>query len=428
MKSRPIILTLMFWAVSLFSQDYLDVIRPFYGMRGSSGTEAGVSPIGMGVNNALLGNPALLSYSDKAFFAADLSFDQLQGTSVFNSDINHSPLELGLIFNSLSYVYPVHVYRGAWVWGINLQLVNSFNSISQFSAMDPDEGFQYQYLNRETGGLYALTAGTSVLYTMNTSIGLSISYLNGKNAFATSYSETDPDDIYTFDRYLDSLQVSPEYSGFSARLGLVSELTDVVRIGASIEFPAIISVTESSSWDELEWDDDGLEYVIEDESQTGLEYTIWGPWRLGVGLGFTMAPLELSLNYQLHSFTSSAFSGHVIDPYSGRNLELIIDEEIRDNVQNVHELSASLLVSLAPINLSLAASFKNDPLNYRLDNTIRLDTGISYDFSSGLGITLAIHNEQWRSDLNHTLLSDIERIVEVENSFTKLQFGFKYTL
>ena len=77
----------------------------------------------------------------------------------------------GLSFNSLTYIYPVHVYRGAWVWGFNLQPINSFNRISQFGDYDPDNDFYYYYRQRETGSLYALTAGTSFLATMNTFTG-----------------------------------------------------------------------------------------------------------------------------------------------------------------------------------------------------------------------------------------------------------------
>jgi len=70
----------------------------------------------------------------------------------------------------------------------------------------------------------------------------------------------------------------------------------------------------------------------------------------------------------------------------------------------------------------------NDPLNYRFDNIIRMDAGIGYQFRSGLGFTLALRNEQWQSDLNHILESNVERSVDVENSFSNIQFGLKYIL
>ncbi len=437
MKTRMIFMTLLLWGVSLFPQDYLDAIRPFRGMRGISGAESGVIPASMGANNALLGNPALLTYAEKTYFSADLSYDQVIGTSVFNSTVWEDPSTQKLRFNSLTHIKPLTVYRGALVLGINFQPVNSFHSISQFSDFDydfdPDSVFAYKHLHEETGSLYALTMGGSVLVTMNTSIGASISYLMGENEFTRVYEETDPDDIYTFSRFIDSLQFNPRYRGFGMRVGLLSEVSETMNLGLSIEFPSRISVTESSSRDSIEWFDDGSSSSYYDEKWKGLDYAVWGPWRLGLGLGFIAEPLEASVNYRFNSYRSIAFRGDMYDPETGDNLEDVIDSQIKDNVQNVHEYSASLLWTLDPLNLSFAATLMNDPLNYRFDNIIHLDVGLGYQFRSGLGFTVAFRNEQWQSDLNHSVertpdLPAIERSVDVENTFSKFQFGIKYIL
>ena len=63
-----------------------------------------------------------------------------------------------------------------------------------------------------------------------------------------------------------------------------------------------------------------------------------------------------------------------------------------------------------------------------VDNIIRMDVGIGYQLRSGIGFTLALRNEQWQSDLNHTLESSVERTVDVENSLSNIQFGLKYIL
>ncbi|MEA3286923.1 MAG: hypothetical protein U9Q77_06065, partial [Candidatus Marinimicrobia bacterium] len=237
MKVRIILLGLLLWTATLFGQNYLDVLRPFQGMQGRSGAESGITPAATAASNALMGNPALLSYSDKAFVAADLSFDQVTGTSIFNAAAGESIADHGLSFNSLTYIHPVHVYRGAWVWGFNLQPLNSFRRINQFGDLDPDQDFHYQYTQIETGTLYALTAGTSLLATMNTSVGFAISFLVGENSFDKVYLETDPDDIYTFSRFTDSLHFNPQYRGIGGRLGLLTELSETLKLGASIEFP-----------------------------------------------------------------------------------------------------------------------------------------------------------------------------------------------
>ena len=427
MKNRIIFITILLWGVNLFSQNYLDVIRPFRGMRGISGSESGVVPASMGSNNALLGNPALLSYSERAFFSADLSYDQVAGKSVFNSTVWENLQDQELRFNSLTYIKPVQVYRGAWVWGVNLQRVNSFSGISQFDDLEPDGDFNYRYLYQESGDLYALTAGTSIMVTMNTSLGYAVSYLTGKNSFSKLYEETDPQGIYIFNRFIDSLQFSPSYRGFGARVGLLSEVSENLNLGISIELPSRISVDESASRDSIEWYGDGTKTIFSHDKWSGLEYTTWGPWRLGLGLGFVANPFQASINYRYHKYSSVFLKSDLYDSETGESLERLVDEQMSKYVQDVHEFSASLLWALDPLQLSFAATLMNDPLNYRFDNIIRMDVGVGYQLRSGIGFTLALRNEQWQSDLNHTLESNVERSVDVENSFTNIQFGLKYT-
>ncbi|NQV30810.1 MAG: hypothetical protein HQ508_07980 [Candidatus Marinimicrobia bacterium] len=428
MKTRIIFVTMMLWGISLFSQNYLDVLRPFRGMRGISGAESGVFPAAVSESNALLGNPALLSYNERAFVSTDFSFNQIAGTSVYNSAIRDNSNDQQFGFNSITYIRPVRVYRGAWVWGFNLQPVHSFNSLGQFEAVEPDGEFSYKYLQKNSGNLYALTAGSAVLVTMNTSLGFAVSYLTGANVFSKVYEETDPQDLYTFERFVDSLSFNPKYSGFSARVGLLSEISEALKFGVSIELPSRISVTESASRDSIEWFGDGLSRVYSHDKWVDLDYTAWGPWRLGVGLGFGVAPLEASVNYRFHSYTSISMKTDLYDTESGENLGDLVEAQVTDYVRDVHEFSASLLWALDPLSLSFGASLMNDPLNYRFNNIIRMDLGIGYQLSSGLGFTLAYRNEQWQSDLNHTLESNVDRSVDLENKFSKFQFGIKYVL
>ena len=64
---RIVLIGLLVWTANLLGQNYLDVLRPFQGMQGRSGAESGITPAAMATSNALLGNPALLSYTEKAF-------------------------------------------------------------------------------------------------------------------------------------------------------------------------------------------------------------------------------------------------------------------------------------------------------------------------------------------------------------------------
>lgn len=428
MKTRSLILAILVWGSTLHAQNYLDVLRPFQGVRGVTGAESGVVPAGLATGNALVGNPALLSYAEKTFIEADFSHNRIDGVSVFNAEVRDKTSIAAQRFNSLTYIKPVRVYRGAWVWGVNLQQLNSFNSISRFGDIEPDNDFSYAYSQEQSGEMYALNAATSVMVTMNTSIGYGLSLLLGDNTFNKSYEETDPDDIYTFERFESTLKFNPSYVGFGARVGLLSEISETMNLGFSVELPSRLSVSESASRDTLEVFDDGSRYVSAREVWSGLEYKAWGPWRIGLGLGFVAQPLYASMNYRYHSYSTMFLRGDLYDDATGESVQDMVQEEVDSYIQDVHEFSASLVWSMDPLTLTIAGSVMNDPLNYQLDDVIRVDFGVGYQLSTGLGFSLAMRNEQWQSNLNHTLASGVQRVVDVDNTSLNLQFGIKYNL
>ena len=428
MKTRSWILAILVGGSTLHAQNYLDVLRPFLGVRGITGAESGVVPAGIATGNALAGNPALLSYADKTSIEVDFSHHQIDGVSVFNAEVRDRSSLTAQRFNSLTYIKPVRVYRGAWVWGVNLQQLQSFHGISRFGDMEPDDDFGYAYSQEQSGEMYALNAATSVMVTMNTSIGYGLSLLLGENSYKKFYEETDPDDLYTFERFESALSFNPSYVGFGARIGILSEVSETMNLGFSLELPSRISVSESASRDTLEVFDDGSRYVSDRQVWSGLEYKAWGPWRIGVGLGFVARPLHASMNYRYHSYSTIFLKGDLYDDTTGENVEDIVKEQVNTYIQDVHEFSASLVWSMDPLTLTLAGAVMNDPLNFQLDDVIRVDFGIGYQLSSGLGFSLAMRNEQWQSNLNHTLASGVQRAVDVDNSSLTLQFGIKYNL
>lgn len=429
MKIRVIGLTILIWVAPVFSQNYLDVIRPFYGMRGVSGSESGVFPISAAHSNAVLGNPALLSYSQDAFFSMDIGFDQVSGTSIYNSQKSDPAQFQRIRFNNMSYIYPVHVYRGAWVWGFNLQPVHSFSSIQSFEGVDIDgsSDFHYSYLNRSTGSIYALSMASSFLWTRNTSLGFGVSLLTGKNEYHEVYQEKDDLDYFTFENYLDSLYIIPSYRGFAARMGMVTDLSSSFRFGLSLEFPSRLSVTESSGQEEMESYDDGSETVLSEVEYPRIDYVVWGPWRLGLGLAFGVEPLKVSVNYRYHSFSTALMVSDLLDSQED-DLDEVVKGEISSFVQDVHEYSAAVNWSMTPLNISFAATVENHPLNEILESVLRLDAGFGYRLTPQVGITSAFRSSSWQSDMDHELSSGSFRTVEVKNSFSQISIGVKYFL
>lgn len=429
MKKGLFLLILVFGINSTHAQNYLDALQPFLGMEGRSGAETGYAPASLDPASSLLGNPAVLTYVEKSALSLDLSVDQIEGVSVFNSSRWDHSTQNNLVFNSISYLKPVPVYRGAWVWGVSLQPVNSFSRTSAFVHLDSDSGdvFTYGHRHSESGSLYAASLGTAFLATMNTSVGLSFSILAGQNTYEKVYTEWDNEDLFEFDTYVDSLRFSPGYFGFSGRVGLYSEFTDHVNLGFSLDLPTLISVTETSSHDEIEWQDTGVKDVYAQETAPKLEYSLRGPLKMSMGLGLNYRPILLSFNYRYLAYRWIALNGDLINPENGSAVSDIVASGIESNVENVHIYAASAQWELAALKLGLGVSLQNHPLSYYLDDVIRFDAVLGYKLSSGLGLTFALRKDKWQSDLNHELVDGSLRVVDVENNFTKLQFGLSYT-
>jgi hypothetical protein len=429
MKTRILILTIFLWGMQVFGQSYLDVVRPFYGMRGASGAESGIVPVSAARSNAVLGNPALLSFSDQSFFSMDVSVDQISGASIFQAEQTDLEKDQNVRFNNMSYIYRVPVYRGAWVWGVNLQPVRSFNSIESYSGVDMDSGseFNYSYLRQSTGSIYALSIASSFLWTRNTSLGFGISLLTGRNEHLEVYRERDALDIFIFENYLDSLSLKPSYRGFSARMGVVSDLSDAIRFGLSLDFPTRLSVTESSIQQQIESYDDGSEAILYEGSFPRIEYSLWGPWRLGIGMAFMVNPLSVSVNYRYHTYSTSMMSSSLLDAQDN-DLDDIIDGQVSRYIRDVHEYSASVNWMMTPLNITFATTVQNHPLNSILENIFRVDAGLGYQLTPKVEMTTAFRSMSWQSDLDHELSSGITRNVEVKNNFIQLQVGFKYYL
>lgn len=424
-------MAILLWIMPLSAQSYLDVIRPFYGMRGTSGAENGVYPVSRAQSNAVLGNPALLSYTERGFYSMDISLDLVGGTSIYAAQKSDPEQFQRVRINSVSYIYPIRVYRGAWVWGFNLQPIHSFNGIQSFSGVDTDVDtgldFQYSHLESSSGNLYALSMATSFLWKRNTSIGIGASLLTGKNEYQDVYRDFDHLDVFYYDNYLDSTRIAPTYLGGSVRMGLTSDLSDNLRFGASIGFPSKISVAEASSQYETQSYDNGTDTVFYEDNIARLDYSLWGPWELGLGIGFIVKPLSVSVNYNFISYSTSSMVSSLLDT-AGNELDPIVAADISKYIQDVHEYSAALNWMLYPLELSLGASVRNSPIVENSDKIFRMNMGIGYQLHHNVGITFAIRTLSWQSKLDHGPFSTDLPLVEVENTFSQMQLGVKYLL
>lgn len=420
---------LVLFSTTLPAQDYLDALRPFMGMQGSSGAESGITPASTAPSTALLGNPANLTSSSQTYFGLGLSYDQTSSTSIHNSQLSEPDNFSNFRLNNLTYLYAVPVFRGAWVWAVNLQPVVLLNGTQTFAGTDTDNGaeFSYRESERSQGSIYALSAGTAVLWTERTSVGLAVSMLMGQNTYQSVRRETDPLDNFFFTTYTDSSTTQPTYRGFSLRAGLSTRLNAALHLALSLELPAYISVSENSNSIEVETQDTGVSLTLSESHFTDLVYSLLGPWRAGLGAGFTASNMEVSVNYVYHGFSHITMNSKLLNS-TGGSLDDDVNAQVGAQLQDVHELAAGLSWSQGPLATSLAARVYNHPRVVNLDMQLRLDAGVEYALNSDLILLFAYRNTQWGTNLDHSLASGTLRSVDVQNTLSLFQFGVKYIL
>ena len=382
---------------SVTSQTYLDAIRPFWGMEGSSASRATGDIVSVYDQEALLVNPGALSFITRPFIYVDGSFDHIKGrttlSSTFLQNTYYDSLsENHFRFNEFSLVYPVNVYRGSWVWALGIQPVRMFDRQGQFRFWDSDSS---QLVNRryqlfEEGSLYAASLGTAVLVTKNISLGASLSYLFGSNIYANGYSEEDTDNYYQFARYLDSLNIRADYKGWNLRGGFVAQFPNEILIGGSFESPAILTVEESSQHDVREILDSGI-WSLDSSSHKRITYDLSGPWRLGIGTSFKFSQLHFSLGYRYNLYRGTRFTSNlIVSATDSTYIDDGINADIAAKVNSTGEWLGSMRYFAQGGYLQMGFSRQNQPLQAYPGNVFRFDVNLgftpktSHEFSLGL--------------------------------------------
>jgi len=416
------------------AQDYQDVLRPFLGMEGRSGYRVVGDMVTVTDQNALNVNPAALSWIRKPAVSLDMSFDRISGVSRIESMIQQEANTKRTTLHSINALYPIPVYRGAWVWAFGIQPRHFFDRTQTYEAVNPYDSVAYRLTETEEGALYAFSLGTAVLVTRNLSVGGAVAYLFGENKWAGLREEQDPFDIYTFNFFSDSLAIEPEYSGWDIHLGAVLELSPDLYLGASVASPGFLKVLEYSSVRIYEQMDPfyGAD-SLSSYSQT-IDYRLWGPWRLGLGASYRVDPIKLSIGYRFHGYSGISFTGEVYE-FVGENEVNIasrIKAEISENLRNSNELFGSIEINHARLSVGAGFSMMDDPRKWVESDILRSDVGLGLHISDTFTLNLGLQYEYSLSNLDYVFTPvngpELIRYIDVDVGLTKVIVGLRYSL
>jgi long-subunit fatty acid transport protein len=400
----------------------------------SAGYGVGARALGMGnaykaVANdfsALYWNPAGLAQAKLGEFSFGLSQLYTGNTSTFFGQ-NESSNNNGTALNSLGFVFPAPVRRGALVLALGFTRRSNFTSGLSFSGFNPissiiqtwaPDGQPYpkdaslaEELNLaqadaltgryrspitknvtqlgtviEERGLNNWSAGGALDIAKNVSVGITLTYVSGSYRYDRAYQEQDNRRLYpypfdfrdvTVDEFIES-----DITGVNALFGLMYRDPDHFRIALTVATPTSFTVQErfgtSASSAFYTADSSGNSTYKPPEQEDRGEYDIRSPWVLGAGASVILGDLLLSADVETADWTTLEFANANKDV-------LARNKEMKTLFRSVFNYRAGAEYEIPGIGVRLRGGYSFEQSPFAGDPA-------SFDkkfFHAGLGIPLA---------------------------------------
>jgi hypothetical protein len=331
---------------------------------GSPGLGVGARALGMG--NAYIGvandysalywNPAGLTQSQLGEFSFGLSYRGADDKSTFfTNQLSNSVNSTNL--NSLGFVLPIPVNRGAFsvAFGFTRQATftsglsfNGYNPVSSIVQTWAPDGTRYPqdislaeqlelahadtntglFISpiknnvtqlgtvTESGGLNNWMVGGAMDVAKNLSVGVTLTYVSGSYRYDRDYREQDTRLVHTSPFDFSEIRVQDfiedDISGVNAKFGLMYREPNLFRIGFSIKTPTAFSVKETFGTTAATTfrtpDADGNFSYGPVDNPGSTEYDVHTPWVFGVGGSLIIRNLVLSGDAEYTDWTQTRFS------------------------------------------------------------------------------------------------------------------------
>ncbi len=337
----------------LGAQNYLDALRPFYGFQS-------VQPLNIAIGNSTVAAGQVIpGFTNNPASWGMHRFTSLQtGFNLSNFESGSKNLT-GSGFSGVGFTLPVQVYRGSLSFGGGI-------------FQDLDFSTRYgnsQYTYNEEGGMYKTVFGFSVEYSENFFVGADIQYYRGGDEMIRFYDSDSTD-------YLDM-----DYKGWSASLGAIHRVSPMVQIGAAIQLPTAIWADETFTFsNHLDPDD----YAIWNS-----DYKLTRPMQVFFGASFLHPIINIFYQGDWTDWTNLKFEGDNIF-VDNQPLDVIIDEEIRENMQTTlsHHLGFAFHIPQMPLHFYGGYQYLEIPYKsfYESDMRESVSAGISYLISQQVSL------------------------------------------
>ncbi len=296
--------------------------------------------------SAIYWNPGGLAQLHKQQIYGSLNHLQLRTDATYLG--NKTRVDQGFTkFQSFGYVYPFPTRRGSLVLALGYQRVKDLNGIVQFNGYNTnsndlafsiyndlgyngitlafDRDFELSQDIKQEGHIAQWSIASAIDLSPNFSAGLTFNIIGGSSDYRLKYSQVDtkgknsyditdslgnPLDEFYFNSYQIEEMVSTDYSGIEFKVGGLWHPNEHLKAGASITFPATISLDESWNYsDDLNYDihilaeDQTYNYDDPYDSTGTFSYDIKTPFKFDLGLSYAFRNMLLAASMRYVDWT-----------------------------------------------------------------------------------------------------------------------------
>ena len=302
---------------------------------GGAYTALGNDPSGM------YWNPAGLTGMQHGVIYVESSGLNYNNNTTYINQTKSNPITKVGLFNGMGIAYPIPTVRGSMVVAMGYNRIlhyDAFMSFSGFSVRDnsleiPINDKNYLFSKNvqrsehliSNGGVEQLTFSFGIALSPNTSGGLSISRITGKEDYEFKFTQEDLQNTYTefpsdFNQYNLVQSLITKTKGWNIRGGLKAAVNEWVSVGMALSLPHTMKVEEQHGTNEEVTFDNG------DKSDTTdfayYDYEVKIPMIIDMGMALTVENLAISSSLRFKNWGSTQYNLNNLDTNSEEYLLL----------------------------------------------------------------------------------------------------------
>ncbi|MFC1481280.1 OmpP1/FadL family transporter [Candidatus Neomarinimicrobiota bacterium] len=379
----PGILLAILLPVFCAGQTESDIVRPFWGVGGSSARATGLGGAFTGVaddQSALFYNPAGLGHMTEGEINSGIehsNFDSELNSNIIGNGVGLSVTRLA----NLGMAMPVIGTKFTWAAGYNL--VHSFERSKEYTGLHPYpledsagvmpdlvETLDTRY---EDGHIGSYSLGFGYQVSPKFAVGAALDFIVGNRSYTDNID-------FEEENLVDFLITDTEYRAFDLSLGiLLAPITDW-RIGLLLRTPQNVTFKESAN---------------ENNNEDKAEYSARGSFYFRLGTSYTTGPLLIAADISWYDYSQIKFESGFYDgdiPY-----DPVVNGTFRNDYEGVlgYAVGGEYLLPFA--NAKLRGGYRFTP-HIRNDNGADGARAIAIGFSALLVPQLKIDMTYSRTD------------------------------